>query len=300
MCYSREVTDKDINIVNFARKAPNFAPGKQKKHQEEVDRPFPVTSEKFLSMTAREIQVPITSLTWNTERLTKVMGDMAQKPEVAKILKRMSEANTRLVTMVEDLLNVAKMQEGAFLVAKRPMQIVEVMRRALRTNEREAMKRGVTIKWLADASQVPLTIGDPERVHQVAVNILSNAVKYTSRGGTVTVTVRKTNEIAPATVQTGISEEKIKAEYVMCSIEDTGIGIPKDEQKNVFTQFFRGQKAVATDESGTGLGLFLVKKIIEEHDGAIWFTSREGYGTTFFFTIPVLDPYEKNGPRTDN
>ena len=251
-------------------------------------------------MTAREMQVPITTLAWNTERLMKVLGEAATNPDIAKIVKRINEANTRLVTLVEDLLNVAKMQEGAFLVAKRPMQIVEVVRRALRTNEREALKRGVTVKWSADASQIPLTIGDPERIYQVAVNILSNAVKYTPRGGTVTVTVRKTNEIAPATVVHNVPAEKIKAEYVMCGIEDTGIGITKEEQKNIFTQFFRGQKAVATDESGTGLGLFLVKRIIEQHDGAIWFMSREGYGSTFFFTIPVLDPYAKNDAKSSD
>lgn len=288
------VTDNDINIVNFANKAPNFATGvKQTKAKSEVKENFPMPSERFLSMTAREMQVPITSLSWNMERLVKVLGEDAKKPDVAKILKRISEADTRLVTLVEDLLNVAKMQEGAFLVAKRPMQLVEVVRRALRTNEREAQKRGVTVKWSADSAQIPLTIGDPERIYQVTVNILSNAVKYTPRGGVVTVTVRKTNEIAPATVVHGIPDSKIMADYVMCSIEDTGIGIAKEEQENIFTQFFRGQKAVATDESGTGLGLFLVKRIIEQHDGAIWFSSREGYGSTFFYTLPVLDPYEK-------
>jgi len=288
------VTDKDINIVNFANKAPNFATvTKQTQAKPEIKPSFPMPSERFLSMTAHEMQVPITSLSWNMERLEKVLGEDVKKPDVAKIIKRISEANTRLVTLVEDLLNVAKMQEGAFLVAKRPMQLVEVVRRALRTNEREAQKRGVTVKWSADSAQIPLTIGDPERIYQVTVNILSNAVKYTPRGGTVTVTVRKTPEIAPATVVHGVPDNKIKADYVMCSIEDTGIGIAKDEQQNVFTQFFRGQKAVATDESGTGLGLFLVKRIIEQHDGAIWFSSREGYGSTFFFTLPVLDPYAK-------
>jgi signal transduction histidine kinase len=289
------VTNNDINIVNFANKAPNFAKlANQTQEKENVKGSFPVPSERFLSMTAHEMQVPITSLSWNMERLVKVLGEDAVKPDVAKILKRISEADTRLVTLVEDLLNVAKMQEGAFLVAKRPMQLVEVVRRALRTNEREALKRGVVVKWSADSAQIPLTIGDPERIYQVTVNILSNAVKYTPRGGTVTVTVRKTQEIAPATVAHGIPDNKIKADYVMCSVEDTGIGIAKDEQQNIFTQFFRGQKAVATDESGTGLGLFLVKRIIEQHDGAIWFSSREGYGSTFFYTLPVMDPYEDN------
>ena len=295
------MTNKDINIVNFANKAPNFATGPKKTPTKEVAKEtFPMPSERFLSMTAHEMQVPITTLSWNMERLNKVLGEDAVKQDIAKILKRINEANTRLVTLVEDLLNVAKMQEGAFLVAKRPMQLVEVVRMALRTSEREVLKRAITVKWSADSGQIPLTIGDPERIYQVTVNILSNAVKYTPRGGTVTVTVRKTREIAPANVVHGVSDEKIKADYVVCSIEDTGIGIAKEEQVNVFTQFFRGQKAVATDESGTGLGLFLVKKIIEQHDGAIWFSSREGYGSTFFFTLPVMDPYENNNNNAKN
>jgi len=285
--------ETNIDILKF-KGSPNFA---QKKNTENN---LPVASDKFLSMTAREIQVPITTLSWNTERLVKVLGETANNPDVAKILKRINEANSRLITLAEDLLNVAKMQEGAFLVAKRPMQLVEVIRRALRSNEREALKRGVTVKWSADASQIPLTLGDPERMHQVVLNILSNAVKYTPRGGTVTVTVRKSTELAPVNISAGIKTNHVGSEYVLCSVEDTGIGISKEEQKEVFTQFFRSRKAVASDEGGTGLGLFLVKKIVEQHEGAIWFTSREGYGTTFFFTVPVLNPYETDAKNINN
>jgi len=285
--------ETNIDILKF-KGTPNFVV------QKNTEKNFPIPSDKFLSMTAREMQVPITMLSWNMERLTKVLGETANNVDVAKILKRINEANLRLVTLAEDLLNVAKMQEGAFLVAKRPMQLVEVIRRALRSNEREALKRGVTVKWSADTSQIPLTVGDPERMHQVALNILSNAVKYTPRGGTVTVTIRKTNEIAPVNASVDINTRNVGGEYVLCSVEDTGIGIPKEEQKEVFTQFFRGRRAVASDEGGTGLGLFLVKKIIEQHEGAIWFTSREGYGTTFFFTVPVLNPYETSIKNINN
>lgn len=224
----------------------------------------------------------------------RLLGEQAKEPEISKIIKRISEANSRLITLVEDLLNVAKMQEGAFLMAKRPMQLTEVARRALRTIEREAFQRGVEIKWSADAAKIPLTLGDPEKMYQVVLNLLSNAIKYTPRSGIVTVTVRKTLEVAPVTALSNGNKASVKAGYVLCSIEDTGIGIPKEEQKSVFTQFFRGRKAVATDEGGTGLGLYLVKKIIEHHGGAIWFNSREGMGSTFNFTVPILDPYEKN------
>lgn len=285
--------EKNIDVLNF-KGSPNFVLKKKSENN------FSVQSDKFLSMTAREMQVPITTLSWNAERLIKVLGETANNSDVAKILKRINEANLRLITLAEDLLNVAKMQEGAFLVAKRPMQLVEVIRRALRSNEREALKRGVTVKWSAEVSQIPLTLGDPERMYQAIINILSNAVKYTPRGGTITVTVRKSNELAPVTVSADMKTNHVGAEYVLCSIEDTGMGISEEEQKQVFTQFFRGYKAVASDEGGTGLGLFLVKKIIEQHEGAIWFTSREGYGTTFFFTIPVLNPYETNGKNIGN
>lgn len=244
-----------------------------------------------MMLTAHEMQIPITTLSWNLERLTKVLGEAAKSGDVEKIMKRIYEANTRLVTLVEDLLNVAKLQEGAFLIAKRPMQLTEVARRALRSIEGEALKRGVMIKWSADPSQIPLTIGDPERLYQVVLNLLTNAIKYTPRNGVVTITIRKTNEIAPPTAARSVSSEKIHGEYVLCSVEDTGIGIPKDEQAQVFSQFFRGRKAVASEEGGTGLGLYLVKTIVEQHGGAIWFTSREGYGTAFYFTIPVSNPY---------
>jgi signal transduction histidine kinase len=237
------------------------------------------------------MQVPITTLSWNIERLTRVLGDLAKAGEAAKLFRRIRDAHGRLVTLVEDMLSLAKLQEGAFVVARRPTQLSEVVRKALRSIEGEALRRNVHLQRSADPRKIPLTLGDPERLTQVVGNLLSNAVKYTPRGGTVRVSLRQTQEIAPPTVVTRRRQEATASRYVLCSVEDTGIGIPKDEQQNVFQQFFRGRKAVATNEGGTGLGLFLVRTIIEQHEGAIWFTSREGYGTTFFFTVPIVNPY---------
>lgn len=254
---------------------------------------LPVPPERFVALTAHEMQVPITTLSWNIDRLSRVLGDTAKTSEVAKLLRRMKEANMRLVALVEDMLNLTKLQEGALVVARRPTQLTEVVRKAVRGIESEALRRGVDLKWFADPRKIPLTLGDPGRLYQVVLNLLSNAVKYTPRGGTVRVSVRLTREIAPPTVVTARRREATASAYVLCRIEDTGIGIPADEQPNVFQQFFRGRKAVATNEGGTGLGLFLVRTIVEEHEGAIWFTSREGYGSTFYFTIPVVNPYAR-------
>lgn len=258
---------------------------------------FPVPPERFVALTAHEMQVPITTLSWNIERLGRILGEVANDREVAKLLERIREANHRLVTLVEDLLNLAKLQEGAFVVARRPMQLSEVVRKATRTIEREALQRGVQLQWSADPRKIPLTLGDPDRLYQVVLNLLSNAVKYTPRGGTVRVSLRRSNEIAAPLTASARRVEGKASGYVLCSVEDTGIGIPKDEQSRVFQQFFRGRKAVATNEGGTGLGLFLVRTIVEQHGGAIWFTSREGYGTTFYFTIPIVNPYGGETPE---
>jgi signal transduction histidine kinase len=266
--------------------------------REQTPKGFPVPPERFVALTAHEMQVPITTLSWNLERLERVLGQGPTSGDATRVLKRLREATERLITLVEDLLNLAKLQEGAFVVALRPVQLTEVVRKAMRTMERESLQRGLHIRLSADPRNIPLTVGDPDRLMQVVTNLLSNAIKYTPRGGMITVTLRRTLERGPGTVVPKEHPPGGAPGYVLCSIEDTGIGIPEDEKARVFQQFFRGRKAVASDVGGTGLGLFLVRTIVEQHEGAIWFTSREGYGTTFSFTVPIVNPYDnKTSPR---
>ncbi len=261
----------------------------------------PFSPEKFVNLTAREMQVPITTLAWNIERLVTVGGEALKAPEAQKLLRRIFEANNRLVTLVEDLQNLARLYEGAFVVSRRTMQITEIARKAVRTVEKEATERGLAISVSANTAGIPLTQGDPERVYQVILNLLSNAVKYTPRGGKIAVSIRLTNEAQP--VGEGAEIERMHPlsdakQFIALSVQDTGMGIPEDEKENIFRQFFRGRKAVATETGGTGLGLFLVRTIVEQHGGSVWFVSREGVGTTFSFTVPVIDPYgqEKKDP----
>lgn len=249
-----------------------------------------MSARQFVSFTAREMQVPISVLGWNLDRLRRVLGSSAEVTEVARILERLFEANLRLTTLVEDLLNLEKLQRGAFRVRLRPVQLTELVRKVLRTVEREAERRGVTLSWSWKPGEIPLTRGDPARLQEVIANLVGNGIKYTPRGGRVVATLRRTSELAPAAVQLppGTSRE---GDFVLVSVEDTGIGIPKDEQSRVFQQFFRGRKALSAAEGGTGLGLYLVQTIVSQHGGVVWFTSREGHGSTFSFTLPVADPW---------
>lgn len=249
-----------------------------------------MSPEKFVALTAHEMQVPISVLSWNLDRIRRVLGAVGERPDVQRVLDRLLEANVRLTTLVEDLLNLAKLHEGAFRIYLRPVQLPEVARRCLKTMERETERRGVTLSWSWDPAEVPLTRGDPNRLTEVMTNLLSNGVKYTPRGGRVTLSIRSSNELAPPTVPLPPGTSRA-GKSLLVSVEDTGIGIPKDEHPKVFQQFFRGRKAFAGGEGGTGLGLYLVRRIVEQHGGAVWFTSREGYGSTFFFTLPVAEPY---------
>lgn len=248
------------------------------------------SAEQFVALTAHEMQVPISVLGWNLDRLRRLLGDVKERKDIERILERLTEANLRLTTLVEDLLNLSKLQAGAFRIHSRPVQLAEIIRRCLRSAQPEAERRGVTLEWSL-GPDVPLTLGDPRRLYEVILNLVSNGIKYTPRGGRVEVTLRRTKEIAPVTVPLPPGRSR-EADAVLVTVRDTGIGIPKEEQASVFAQFFRGRKALATAEGGTGLGLYLVRRMVEEHGGRVWFTSREGYGTSFSFTVPVAQPYE--------
>jgi signal transduction histidine kinase len=117
--------------------------------------------------------------------------------------------------------------------------------------------------------ELPKVNVDVEKISLAIQNLLDNAIRYTPSGGKITVSL------------------ETKGNYIEFSIKDTGIGIPKTQQERIFTKFFRGSNALKTETEGSGLGLFIVKNIIEAHGGKIWFESEEGKGTTFYFTLPV-------------
>jgi len=112
-----------------------------------------------------------------------------------------------------------------------------------------------------------------EKMRLAVQNLLDNAIRYTSPGGWVTISLK---------------HSKKEIEF---SIKDSGVGVPKDQQKRVFSRFFRGTNVMRMETEGTGLGLYIVKNIIEAHGGKIWFESEEGKGTTFYFTLPIKQEF---------
>ena len=130
-------------------------------------------------------------------------------------------------------------------------------------------QKKLTIDYAKPAVKLAQVKIDVEKMKLVVANLIENAIKYTTAGGKIGVTI----------VQ--------KGDVLEVAVKDSGMGIMKDQQTRIFTKYFRGANAIKMETEGTGLGLFIAKNIVETHGGKIWFASEEGKGTTFFFTVPV-------------
>ena len=174
--------------------------------------------------------------------------------------------SVRLLTIVDDLLLMAQIQSGGV-----PLQVGEVLLNDLVARSGEAAKPFAASKDIEvdiDAEPGIAAEGDQARLGQVVDNLLSNAIKYTPDGGGVKITMRQEGDTATIAVR------------------DTGIGIPAEEQAQLFSRFFRSSNARASGVQGTGLGLAITRGIVEAHGGTIDFDSVEGSGTTFRVTLP--------------
>jgi signal transduction histidine kinase len=128
--------------------------------------------------------------------------------------------------------------------------------------------RGLELSFIKPKGKISQVAVDEEKMTMAVQNLLDNAMKYTPKGGKVTLSLEETSE------------------GVIVTVKDTGIGIGKEDQNRVFTKFFRAQEAVLTEPAGTGLGLYMVRNIIESHGGRIWFESKPGKGSNFHFILP--------------
>lgn len=225
---------------------------------------------EFVSITAHQLRTPLSAIKWALRMLLE--GDMGPMlPEQTDYIEKTAASTERMITLIGDLLNVTRIEEGRFLYKPVPAQVKTVIQSVIDSQKEEVEKKKLKFEFRKPKKKPPRVSLDVEKMELAFGNILGNAIAYTPSGGEVTVT---------------LDYSKLKKE-IEISVEDTGIGIPKDQQHRVFTKFFRGANAIRMETEGTGLGLFIAKNIIEAHGGRIWFESEEGRGTTFYFTLPA-------------
>jgi len=187
----------------------------------------------------------------------------------SEYLRRIDRRVRTMLTMINELLTLAKSREEKLKISFKPMDLSVAAGRIQRTFQDEARQKGIIFDMVI-SEDLPQIQGDDDMIEQALENLVSNAIKYTKRDGQVRV------ELSKGPKQT-----------VQIQISDTGIGIPQNDRQNLFKEFFRAKNAKAVEEHGTGLGLSIVKEVVDQHGGKIIVESEEGLGTLFVVHFPI-------------
>jgi len=226
---------------------------------------------EFVSISAHQLRTPLSAVKWTLKMLLE--GDLGEiSDEQRKFLEKTYKSNQRMIHLINDLLNVTRIEEGRFLYNIKSQDIIKIAQEIVASSGAMAERKKIDLKFQKPKDKILEARIDIEKINIVFQNLVDNAIHYTKNNGKVKVSVKYLKD----------------KNSILVSVEDTGIGIPKNQQKRIFKRFFRGVDAVKMETVGTGLGLFIAKNIIEAHGGKIWFESVENKGTTFYFTIPAI------------
>jgi signal transduction histidine kinase len=235
---------------------------KTDEHNEDLEQ----VKTDFVSLASHQLRTPLTSVNWYTELL--LSGDAGPLNEAQHAyVEEIHNGNKRMVDMVNALLNVSRFDLGTFAVSLTPTDIIEMTNSILEEEKLKIEKKNITIVTHYPATPVIVSV-DSSLMRILVQNLISNAVKYTPEKGTVTV------------------EIILDTDSFSVKVSDTGYGIPLDVQSKVFSKLFRAENIKDKDTDGTGLGLYMVKKIIDVSGGTISFESKPG-NTVFVVSYPV-------------
>jgi PAS domain S-box-containing protein len=218
--------------------------------------------DQMLGVVAHDLRNPLGTILMGSELLADTL---AQEAPARRQLEMMRRAGERMKRLIQDLLDIKRIEGGRLAVEPRPVPAGALLAEAVEMLRPLAASSAIALE-LAAADELPPVSADPHRIHQVLSNLIGNAIKFTPRGGTITV-----------------SGEPVARE-VRLAVSDTGPGIPAEQLPHIFAQFWQGAH---TDRRGIGLGLSIAKGIVEAHDGRIWVESVLGRGSSFYFTLPI-------------
>lgn len=225
--------------------------------------------DEFISMASHQLRTPLTSIKGYISMLLE--GDLGElTPEQKHVLSEAFMSSERMVRLIGDFLNVSRLQTGRFVIEKRPVDLAKLVRRELEGLAQHAEARGLKFEY-KEPKDIPLLDLDESKIQQVVMNFADNALYYSKEKSKIVVSLEK------------------GADFVELRVKDSGIGVPKAEQADLFNKFFRATNARRARPDGTGVGLFLAKKVVTDHEGSIIFESIEGEGSTFGFRLPLTD-----------
>lgn len=223
--------------------------------------------DEFISMASHQLRTPLTSIKGYISMLLE--GDLGKiTPEQKQVLNEAFVSSERMVRLIGDFLNVSRLQTGKFVIDKHPIDLAKLVEREIDSLASNASSRDITFSF-KPPKNIPILELDENKIQQVVMNFADNAIYYSKPKGSVAVSLKK----VPG--------------YIEFTVKDNGIGVPKEEQAQLFNKFFRATNARKARPDGTGVGLFLAQKVVNDHGGSIIFESEEGKGSTFGFRLPT-------------
>jgi len=236
--------------------------------------------EEFIGITAHELRQPLSALKGAVGTLLLQTARGHGTPLVdwqQEMLQDLDLATDRLTNLIDDLLDVSRLQAGRLSLQRATTDLVSLTQRVVKHLQQTTSRH--RLECSTDQARLEAQV-DSRRIEQVLTNLLTNAVKYSPQGGLVRVTL-----------STRAAEQAVEIQ-----VQDSGMGIPAYQQARIFGRFMRADNAQAAGIGGTGLGLYLCRALIEQHGGQLWFESTEGVGSTFFTTLPLSPDVSSSGP----
>lgn len=225
------------------------------------------SKDEFVSMASHQLRTPLTSIKGYISMVLD--GDVGKiTPQQRKLLSEAYTSSERMVRLISDFLNVSRIQTGKFMIDASPVDIKTVIAEEVESMQHLATSHGMKLQYI-HPEVVPTISIDEDKTRQVIMNFIDNAIYYSPENTTITVKLR------------------VDSKSITLEVHDKGIGVPKDKQDQLFTKFFRADNARKQRPDGTGVGLYLAKKVIEEQGGEIIFHSHVGLGSVFGFKLPI-------------
>ena len=221
--------------------------------------------QDFVANVSHELRTPISSIKGYSETLLE--GAIDDEDNVREFISIIYQDSNRLANLIDDLLDLSKIESGKMKMVFVPLDVKPILDRCLGVLDKSIKGKQLSVS-VSIPDGIPKVLADDKRLSQVFLNLMDNAVKYTSDGGSIKVSISLSDTL------------------VQVDISDTGMGIPEQDLPRIFERFYRVDKARSRELGGTGLGLSIVKHIVLSHGGQVWVKSELEQGSTFSFTVP--------------
>jgi two-component system sensor histidine kinase VicK len=243
--------------------------------EKEINR----SKDEFVSLASHQLRTPLSSINWYTEML--IAGDAGPlNDEQRKFLEEIYDGNQRMVALVNELLNVSRLELGSFEIDPEPTDIIALARSVMDEQKPQIDARSLSLTTSFEKNAAIMN-ADPQILRMVMQNLLSNAVKYTPERGKISFNILRDKD----------GGTKI-------DVIDTGYGIPKKQHDKIFNKLFRADNIKQKHTEGTGLGLYIVKSVVEHGGGKVWFESEENKGAAFHVMFPANGMRGKEGAKS--